>query len=84
MRGKKDGCAAGGLGSCGTAEQLRRKKTGSVLSAYDYGYQAGEADEIAFEKPGADIRGICGNVLFFCTGGVFPRDALFCRKPANG
>lgn len=47
------------LSSCG------EKETGPVLSAYDYGHQAGEEDEIVFENTGADIRGIRGDVLFF-------------------
>ena len=65
MRGKKTGALLVALAVAVLLSSCGEKETGSVLSAYDYGYQAGEADEIAFEKPGADIRGICGNVLFF-------------------
>ena len=65
MRGKKTGALLVALAVAVLLSSRGEKETGSVLSAYDYGYQAGEADEIALEKPGADIRGICGDVLFF-------------------
>lgn len=65
MRGKKTGALLVALAVTVLLSSRGEKETGSVLSAYDYGYQAGEADEIALEKPGADIRGICGDVLFF-------------------
>lgn len=65
MRGKKTGALLVALAVAVLLSSRGEKETGSVLSAYDYGYQAGEADEIACEKPGADIRGICGDVLFF-------------------
>ena len=57
MRGKKTGALLVALAVAVLLSSRGEKETGSVLSAYDYGYQAGEADEIAFEKP--------GDVLFF-------------------
>lgn len=52
MRGKKTGALLVALAVAVLLSSCGEKETGSVLSAYDYGYQAGEADEIAFEKPG--------------------------------
>ena len=61
MRGKKTGALLVALAVAVLLSSRGEKETGSVLSAYDYRYQAGE---IALEKPGANIRGICGCLLY--------------------
>lgn len=63
------------LSSCG------EKETGPVLSAYDYGHQAGEEDEIVFENTGADIRGIRGDVLFFAQEASSSVTRYFAANP---